>query len=141
MVAGALTDALRDLWGPGLVFLALCGWLVRRAFRAARNESILEEQRLREAFGKVGMGDDTTSNSTPPPTSPPPSTSTSPAPSTSTSTPTSTSAPTSTTTPAPPSPVRVPPQLFRVDVRGALQEHLDVAARLQAERGAATGGT
>jgi len=141
MVAGALTDALRDLWGPGLVFLALCGWLVRRAFRAARNESILEEQRLREAFGKVGMGDDTTSNSTPPPTSPPPSTSTSPSPSTSTSTPTSTSAPTSTTTPAPPSPVRVPPQLFRADVRGALQEHLDVVARLQAEREAATGGT
>ncbi|HEX9575259.1 MAG TPA: hypothetical protein VF994_14275 [Myxococcales bacterium] len=117
MVAGALTDALRDLWGPGLVFLALCGWLVRRAFRAARNESILEEQRLRDAFGKVGMGDDTTS----------------------TSTSTSTSAP--TPTPAPPSPVRVPPQLFRADVRGALQEHLDVVARLQAEREAATGGT
>ncbi len=125
MVAGALTDALRDLWGPGLVFLALCGWLVRRAFRAARNESILEEQRLRDAFGQVGMGDDTTSTST----------------STSTPTPTSTSAPTSTTTPAPPSPVRVPPQLFRADVRGALQEHLDVVARLQAEREAATGGT
>src|SRR5216683_3217245 len=113
MVAGALTDALRDLWGPGLVFLALCGWLVRRAFRAARNESILEEQRLRDAFGQVGMGDDTTSTST------------------------SASAP----PPAPPSPVRVPPQLFRADVRGALQEHLDVVARLQAEREAATGGT
>src|SRR5216683_1893425 len=131
MVAGALTDALRDLWGPGLVFLALCGWLVRRAFRAARNESILEEQRLRDAFGKVGMGDDTTSTST--------STSTSTPPSTPTSTSTSTSAP--TPTPAPPSPVRVPPQLFRADVRGALQEHLDVVARLQAEREAATGGT
>jgi len=115
MVAGALTDALRDLWGPGLVFVALCGWLVRRALRAARNESILEEQRLRDAFGQVGMGDDTTSTST------------------------STSAP--TPTPAPPSPVRVPPQLFRADVRGALQEHLDVVARLQAEREAATGGT
>ena len=49
MPASAVTDALRDLWGPGLVFVALCGWLVRRALRAARNESILEEQRLREA--------------------------------------------------------------------------------------------
>ncbi len=139
MVAGALTDALRDLWGPGLVFLALCGWLVRRAFRAARNESILEEQRLRDAFGQVGMGDDTTSTSTSTSTPPSTPTSTSTPPSTPTSTPTSTSAP--TPTPAPPSPVRVPPQLFRADVRGALQEHLDVVARLQAEREAATGGT
>ena len=126
MVAGALTDALRDLWGPGLVFLALCGWLVRRALRAARNESILEEQRLRDAFGQVGMGDDTTSTST----------STSAPTSTSTSTPTPTSTPTSTSPP----PLRVPPQLFRADVRGASQEHLDVVARLQEERQAAAGG-
>jgi hypothetical protein len=42
-----LLDALRDLWGPGLVFLALCIWLIRRVVRAARNESVLEEERLR----------------------------------------------------------------------------------------------
>ena len=53
LVAGALAEALRDLWGPGLVFVAFCGWLVRRALRAARNESILEEQRLREAIGDL----------------------------------------------------------------------------------------
>src|SRR6266852_3292043 len=114
MVASVLTDALRDLWGPGLVFLALCGWLVRRALRAARNESILEEQRLRDAFGQVGMGDDTAA------------------------TPTSTSTPTPTSTSPPP--LRVPAQLFRADVRGASQEHLDVVARLQEERQAAAGG-
>src|SRR5216684_2044290 len=106
VLASALTDALRDLWGPGLVFLALCAWLVRRALRAARNEAILEEQRLREfANGTL------TSDSPSPSTSP------------STSTPTS--------------PLRVPLQLFRADVRGASQEHLDVLARLLAEREAA----
>jgi hypothetical protein len=42
-----LLDALRDLWGPGLVFLALCIWLIRRVVRAARTESQLEEERLR----------------------------------------------------------------------------------------------
>jgi hypothetical protein len=51
LVASVLTEALRDLWGPGLVFIVLCGWLVRRALRAARNESILEEQRMRNALG------------------------------------------------------------------------------------------
>jgi len=54
LAASAFVEALRDLWGPGLVFIVLCGWLVRRAFRAARNESILEEQRLREAIGDLG---------------------------------------------------------------------------------------
>ena len=53
LAASALAEALRDLWGPGLVFIALCGWLVRRALRAARNESILEEQRLRDAVGDL----------------------------------------------------------------------------------------
>src|SRR5712692_9541608 len=120
MVASVLTDALRDLWGPGLVFLALCGWLVRRALRAARNESILEEPSLRDAFGKDGMGHDTAPTATPTPTP----------------TPTPTSTPTSTSPP----PLRVPPQLFRADVRGASQEHLDVVARLQEERQAAAGG-
>jgi hypothetical protein len=51
--ANLVIEALRDLWGPGLVFLALCVWLVRRAMRAARNESILEEQRMRAAFGDL----------------------------------------------------------------------------------------
>ncbi|MFL5309282.1 MAG: hypothetical protein ACJ79H_02400 [Myxococcales bacterium] len=117
MPANAFTDALRDLWGPGLVFLALCGWLVRRAVRAARNESILEEQRLREALG--------------PPTSTAPSPSSSPLPSTLPST--STLASTS------PLPLRVPPQLFRADVRGASQAHLEIVARLQEERQAPPG--
>lgn len=100
MVAGAVTDAVRDLWGPGLVFVALCVWLVRRAIRAARNESILEEQRLRDAFDLP-----------------------------SSTNPTST---TSTATPTLPSPLRIPEPLFRADVRGASQEHLEVVAKLTA---------
>ena len=116
MQASALIDALRDLWGPGIVFLALCGWLVRRALRAARNESILEEQRLRDALGQGGALE-TTPTATP-----------------------ATATPTPTSPPAQPlPPARVPPQLFRADVRGASQEHLDVVARLLAER-EATGG-
>ena len=95
MTAGALTDALRDLWGPGLVFIALCVWLVRRAVRAARNESILEEQRVRDAIN------------------PPP-----PAPALAPS----------------PAPVHVPARLFRADVRGVSQEHLDLLANLLASR-------
>src|SRR5216683_1774899 len=114
VLASALTDALRDLWGPGLVFLALCAWLVRRALRAARNEAILEEQRLRE-FANGTLTSDAPSPSTSPSTSTLPSTST------------------------PTSPLRVPLQLFRADVRGASQEHLDVLARLLAEREAAAG--
>ena len=39
-------DILRDLWGPGLIFLVLCIWLVRKAIKAARNESDLEGERL-----------------------------------------------------------------------------------------------
>ncbi len=109
MLAGALTDALRDLWGPGLVFLALCAWIVRRALRAARNESILEEQRLRDALGQVPGVTEAH------PLAPDPE-------------------------PAPPRPIlRVPPQLSGADVHGALQEHLDVVARLQAEREATAG--
>jgi hypothetical protein len=49
VAASILLEALRDLWGPGLVFLALCAWLVRRTLRAARNESVLEEQRMQQA--------------------------------------------------------------------------------------------
>ena len=65
MPATAVTDALRDLWGPGLVFVVLCGWLVRRALRAARNESILEEQRMRAAFGEAA--DPSAPEGSPPP--------------------------------------------------------------------------
>src|SRR6266478_482097 len=156
VLASALTDALRDLWGPGLVFLALCAWLVRRALRAARNEAILEEQRLRE-FANGTLTSDSPSPSTSPSTSTLPSPSTLPSTSTSTSTlpspstlpstststlpsPSTSTSPSTSNSPStstPTSPLRVPLQLFRADVRGASQEHLDVLARLLAEREAA----
>jgi len=41
-------EALGLLWGPGLVFLVIIVWLIRRVIRAARTESRLEEERLRE---------------------------------------------------------------------------------------------
>jgi hypothetical protein len=130
VTASVLIDALRDLWGPGLVFVALCAWLVRRALRAARNESILEEQRLREAFGEPtlpGVGSAPTS---------PGATSTQAA----TGTTISEAVANSAANPSRASPVSVPPQLFRADVRGASQEHLDVLARLVSEREAPAGG-
>ena len=74
LVASALTEALHDLWGPGLVFIVLCGWLVRRAIRAARNESILEEQRLRHAIGDLAdIPAATAASSSPPALRPAPS--------------------------------------------------------------------
>jgi hypothetical protein len=39
-------DLLLDLGLPGIVFLALCVWLVRKAARAARTERDLEGERL-----------------------------------------------------------------------------------------------
>ncbi len=39
-------DVLRDLWGPGLIFLVICFWLLRKVLRAARIESELEGERL-----------------------------------------------------------------------------------------------
>jgi hypothetical protein len=45
IAAGIPLDVLRDLWGPGLVFLLLAFWLVRKAWRAARTERELEEDR------------------------------------------------------------------------------------------------
>jgi hypothetical protein len=137
MPASVLTDALRDLWGPGLVFLALCGWLVRRALRAARNESILEEQRLRDALGQTGVSNSNQTSKTTPTSN---TTSTPTSTSNTTSTSTSNPNPTSTPTPTPTSSLRLPPQLSRADVRGALQEHIDVVARLIVERDASTGG-
>ncbi len=42
IAAGVPLDAFTDLLGPGLVFLLLAFWLVRKAFRAARTERQLE---------------------------------------------------------------------------------------------------
>jgi hypothetical protein len=41
----SLLETLRDLWGPGLVFLAIAIWLVRKAWKAARTEGQLEHDR------------------------------------------------------------------------------------------------
>ena len=38
-------DALGDLFGPGLIFLLLVGWLARKAWKAARTEGQLERER------------------------------------------------------------------------------------------------
>src|SRR5207248_7215572 len=43
---GMSLDLLLDLGLPGIVFLALCAWLVRRALRAALTERDLERDRL-----------------------------------------------------------------------------------------------
>jgi hypothetical protein len=44
-------DALAILWGPGLVFIGLAVWLVRKAWKASRIERDLEEERLATALG------------------------------------------------------------------------------------------
>jgi hypothetical protein len=48
VIAMAAGEALGLLWGPGVVFLVILIWLLRRVIRAARTESRLEEERLRE---------------------------------------------------------------------------------------------
>jgi len=48
VIAIAAGEALGLIWGPGLVFLVILVWLLRRVVRAARTESRLEEERLRE---------------------------------------------------------------------------------------------
>jgi len=48
VIAIAAGEALGLIWGPGLVFLVIIVWLLRRVIRAARTESRLEEERLRE---------------------------------------------------------------------------------------------
>jgi len=48
VIAGAFGEALRVFWGPGLVFLVAIVWIIRRVIRAARTESRLEEERLRD---------------------------------------------------------------------------------------------
>lgn len=145
IVANLLTEALRDLWGPGLVFLVLCGWLVRRVLRAARNESILEEQRLRAALGDSADADPRTTAANAPTTSA--SSVQPPAANMPTSSPSSLlaqpaengdsnvtafprAAPAEATAPA----GDVPQRLGSADVRGASQEHLAAVARLIAER-------
>src|SRR5438309_1418695 len=131
IAANLILEALRDLWGPGLVFLVLCGWLVRRAIRAARNESILEEQRLRAAFGEAADPSppegSTPSDAAAAPASPPPEASN-----------------VTALAPAIPAqvarpPVSVPPRLAGADVRGCLQEHLDAVAGAIIEREAVPG--
>jgi len=48
VIAMAAGEALGLIWGPGLVFLVILIWLLRRVVRAARTESRMEEERLRE---------------------------------------------------------------------------------------------
>jgi len=45
-------DLLLDLGLPGVVFLGLCAWLIRKAARAARTEADLEGERLQGALGR-----------------------------------------------------------------------------------------
>ena len=45
-------DLLIDLGLPALVFFAFCLWLIRKAWRAARTESALEEERLKGALAE-----------------------------------------------------------------------------------------
>jgi hypothetical protein len=48
VIGSAFGETMNLLWGPGLVFLLVIVWIIRRVIRAARTESQLEEQRLRE---------------------------------------------------------------------------------------------
>lgn len=41
------------LWLPGIVFLAVCAWVVRKLFVAARNEAVMTEQRLASFAGEL----------------------------------------------------------------------------------------
>ena len=45
-------DLLIDLGLPGIVFVALCFWLVRKVVRAARTERDLESERFEGAFAE-----------------------------------------------------------------------------------------
>ena len=45
-------DRFLDIGLPGLVFLGLCAWLIRKAMKAARTERDLEEQRLEGTFAE-----------------------------------------------------------------------------------------
>ena len=45
-------DLLLDLGLPGLVFLGICVWLIRKAARAARTEADLEGERLQGALAE-----------------------------------------------------------------------------------------
>ena len=45
-------DLLIDLGLPALVFFGFCAWLIRKAVRAVRIESALEEQRLEGALAE-----------------------------------------------------------------------------------------
>jgi hypothetical protein len=45
-------DRFLDIGLPGLVFLGLCAWLIRKAMKAARTERDLEEERLEGTFAE-----------------------------------------------------------------------------------------
>jgi hypothetical protein len=45
-------DRFLDIGLPGLVFLGLCAWLIRKTMKAARTERDLEEQRLEGTFAE-----------------------------------------------------------------------------------------
>ena len=45
-------DRFLDIGLPGLVFLGLCTWLIRKAMKAARTERDLEEERLEGTFAE-----------------------------------------------------------------------------------------
>jgi hypothetical protein len=131
IAANLILEALRDLWGPGLVFLVLCGWLVRRAIRAARNESILEEQRMRAAFGEAA-DPSAPEGSTPPDAVAAPA----PAPAEASNV---TALPAASPAQLARPPASVPQRLAGADVRGSLQEHLDAVAQAVTEREAVPG--
>ena len=154
IAANLVTEALRDLWGPGLVFLVLCGWLVRRVLRAARNESILEEQRLRAALGDFAEADPRTNAANAPTSSSsdvqaPPAANDAPgvtavevapaANDAANDAPNVTAFPSAALTETTPAAVDVPQRLGGADVRGTLQEHLTAVAQLITEREAAAG--
>ena len=157
IAANVVVEALQDLWGPGLVFLVLCGWLVRRALRAARNESILEEQRLRAGLGDFATADPRTnaanaatnprvhlqpalpaeeSTNVTASRGPPADEETAPADESSNVTALRSPPSDEATPPA----VHLPQALTGADVRGASQEHVDAVARLISDRDAAAAG-
>ena len=45
------------VWLPGLVFVGLCVWLLRKLVKAARTESNLEAERLQATFSGTLSGD------------------------------------------------------------------------------------
>ena len=116
-------DVLRDLWGPGLVFLVLCVWLVRKVVKAARTESELEGDRLAGALAEeLQRGRDTARASQRPQLQavPPPE-----------------DAPLAPVVPIAAPAASAPRALGGADTTGALAGHLEVVAALVEQREAA----